>query len=361
MHVDIGIPNRLVFAESSIDLMSYYELHEDVLSDVRLVSLEGLKTGTMGRHLVQLKAEMERRPLSSSWTDDILSQGLDEAVSQGYFKDGKNSQVLTLVVDNDPKGQQLLKGLRDKGIPVIDATSPKQEDQFKIDWNDYLKQEKKVKMTEKLVETEIGSSNTSPRQVTYKEIEADNKALSRSLQEKIQAGELVIHYADDAYFYDVFNRLGNSHPTKPLTEKRLAVLKPLRKQLETITLDNVDAYKEKGIPEQNYLYNEMKPLQRQLGTDISTRFIGELAIAAYNTNNELQGLQVDTFRTRFYPEMALEMFSQTIGRIIEYPLIAAGVRTDYNFVTTPNAFLSYLYNQSGEVIINKSSKMKLAT
>lgn len=143
MHVDIGTPNRLIFAESSIDLMSYYEIHKDSLSNVRLVSLEGLKIGTMGRHLVQLKAEMERRQLSSSWTDDILSQGLDEAVKQGYFKDGKNSQLLTLAVDNDPKGQQLIKGLRDKGIPVIDATPPKQEDQSKMDWNDYLKHEKR--------------------------------------------------------------------------------------------------------------------------------------------------------------------------------------------------------------------------
>ncbi|HEK9107957.1 TPA: toprim domain-containing protein [Streptococcus equi subsp. zooepidemicus] len=143
MHVDIGTPNRLIFSESSIDLMSYYEIHKDSLSDVRLVSLEGLKTGTMGRHLVQLRSEMERRQLSSSWTDDILSQGLDEAVKQGYFKDGKNSQLLTLAVDNDPKGKQLIQGLKDKGIPVIDATPPKQEDQSKMDWNDYLKHEKR--------------------------------------------------------------------------------------------------------------------------------------------------------------------------------------------------------------------------
>ncbi|RRA59957.1 DUF3991 domain-containing protein [Streptococcus agalactiae] len=361
MHVDIGTPNRLVFTESSIDLMSYYELHKDSLSDVRLVSLEGLKTGTMGRHLVQLEAEMKGRSVSSSWDAEKLAHGLDEAVNRSYFKDDKNSQILTLAVDNDPKGQQLIKGLRDKGIPVIDATPPKQEDQFKMDWNDYLKQEKGSKMAKKAAETEISPSNTSLRQLTYKEIDSDNKALSRRLQEKIQVGELTIRYADDAYFYDVFNRLGNSHPTKLLTEKRLEVLKPLRKQLEMITLDNVDAYKQKGTPEQDYLYKEMKPLQRQLGTDISTRFIGELAIAAYNTNNELKGLQADTFGTRFYPETTLEMFSQTIGRIIEYPLIEAGVRTDYNFVTTPNAFFHYLNNQSGEVIINKEILDNLTT
>nr|WP_282917759.1 PBECR4 domain-containing protein [Streptococcus canis] len=147
MHVDIGTPNRLIFAESSIDLMSYYEIHKDSLSDVRLVSLEGLKTGTMGRHLVQLEAEMKGRSVSSSWDAEKLAHGLDEAMSWGYFKDDKNSQLLTLAVDNDPKGKQLIQGLKDKGIPVIDATPPKREDQSKVDWNDYLKQEKEKAMT----------------------------------------------------------------------------------------------------------------------------------------------------------------------------------------------------------------------
>ena len=41
---DIGKPKkRLVFCESFVDLMSYYELHQQSLSDVRLVSMEGLK------------------------------------------------------------------------------------------------------------------------------------------------------------------------------------------------------------------------------------------------------------------------------------------------------------------------------
>lgn len=152
MHVDIGTPNRLVFAESSIDLMSYYEIHKDSLSDVRLVSLEGLKTGTIGRHLIQLQAEMERRPLSSSWTDEILAQGLGEAVKQGYFKDGKNSHLLTLAVDNDAKGKQLIEELKDKSIPVIDATPPKAEGQSKMDWNAYLQETKATFSTEKYQE-----------------------------------------------------------------------------------------------------------------------------------------------------------------------------------------------------------------
>ncbi|HEP1836130.1 TPA: DUF3991 domain-containing protein, partial [Streptococcus suis] len=37
---DIGNPKRLIFCESVIDMMSYYQLHQKQLSDVRLISME---------------------------------------------------------------------------------------------------------------------------------------------------------------------------------------------------------------------------------------------------------------------------------------------------------------------------------
>ncbi|AVV91396.1 TPA: hypothetical protein V0R15_000764 [Streptococcus pneumoniae] len=54
---DIGKPNRLVFCESFIDLMSYYELHQQSLSDVRLVSMEGLKRSVVAYQILRLIAE----------------------------------------------------------------------------------------------------------------------------------------------------------------------------------------------------------------------------------------------------------------------------------------------------------------
>ena len=39
---DIGNPKRLIFCESVIDMMSYYQLHQKQLSDVRLVSMLSL-------------------------------------------------------------------------------------------------------------------------------------------------------------------------------------------------------------------------------------------------------------------------------------------------------------------------------
>ncbi|WP_153053084.1 hypothetical protein, partial [Streptococcus suis] len=81
MHVDIGQPNRLIFAESAIDLMSYYELHRDHLQDVRLISMDGLKEAVVGRHVAQLQSEVSGRPLT--WSHDQLAEGLQTAIDNG--------------------------------------------------------------------------------------------------------------------------------------------------------------------------------------------------------------------------------------------------------------------------------------
>ena len=94
LHVDVGQPKRLIFTESSIDLMSYYELHKDSLQDVRLVSMDGLKESIVGRHLVELEAELSGRP--SRWSREELSRGLTTAIDNGYFAEGKHTDTITL-------------------------------------------------------------------------------------------------------------------------------------------------------------------------------------------------------------------------------------------------------------------------
>ena len=54
---DVGKPNRLIFCESVIDMMSYYQLHQKQLSDVRLVSMEGLKLSVIAYQVLRLAAE----------------------------------------------------------------------------------------------------------------------------------------------------------------------------------------------------------------------------------------------------------------------------------------------------------------
>lgn len=137
MHVDIGQPNRLIFAESAIDLMSYYELNREKLQDVRLVSMDGLKESVVGRHLAQLQADISGRPLR--WTHDQLAEGLQTAIDNNFFTDGKHANWITLAVDNDEGGRNFISSLREKGAVVIEALPPERIPGEKADWNDTLK------------------------------------------------------------------------------------------------------------------------------------------------------------------------------------------------------------------------------
>ncbi len=138
MHVDIGQPNRLIFAESAIDLMSYYELHRDHLQDVRLISMDGLKEVVVGRHVAQLQSEVSGRPLT--WSHDQLAEGLQTAIDNGFFADGKHADWITLAVDNDEGGRNFIASLREKGATVTEDLPLLKEGQVKTDWNDALKQ-----------------------------------------------------------------------------------------------------------------------------------------------------------------------------------------------------------------------------
>ena len=153
LHVDIGQPKRLVFAESPIDLMSYYELHKDNLQDMRLVSMDGLKESTIGRHLVELEAERSGRDLR--WSKKELANGLMTAVGNNYFTEGKHADVITLAVDNDEAGRNFITLLQEKGVGLTVDIPELPEGQEKADWNSYLQQENKAyeQATVNLVET----------------------------------------------------------------------------------------------------------------------------------------------------------------------------------------------------------------
>lgn len=137
IHVDIGSPKRLIFTESPIDLMSYYELYKDSLQDVRLVSMDGLKESTIGRHLSQIQAEISGKPLR--WTPEQMADGLQVAIDHHFFEDGKNADLITLALDNDKAGRTFIQELEAKGA-VINSDLPElRPGQDKTDWNDVLK------------------------------------------------------------------------------------------------------------------------------------------------------------------------------------------------------------------------------
>ena len=627
IHVDIGSPKRLIFTESPIDLMSYYELHKDSLQDVRLVSMDGLKESTIGRHLSQIQAEISGKPLR--WTPEQLADGLQVAIDHHFFEDGKNADLITLALDNDEAGRTFIQELEAKGA-VINSDLPElKPGQDKTDWNDVLKnqqeekpdnsrlaqarrklerlrgeqdeaisrayshqaltngqpmndkrggasfkrkqeqiedqvfskmdeirqQEERVERLEhqqhlkemglnrqgsglemsvqniprireelekakrgesfftkatlkryqeeltrlEAISEQMGKTSIQPatqalideglvnqwqkqpntyfvkglrrvalelteegefqlssqtkyhpktdeerlkvdellakqgqenvgltpsnqektispqpepveknqgeagwleknwdnltfsienkktvvidptsidemveekqtpenqesivnteenavRLMSYEEVKQENEALTKSLNNRIQSGELSIEFAPDFYLYDVFAKLGNSHPIKYLNAKRMEVLSPIHSLLTSLDDQTTDLYKKKGTPEQDSLYQALKPHQRTLGVDISTRFIGELAIEAYNTNKQIESLSSDSFGV-YFGERTLDNLSQSIERMLEYPLIESGKRDfTYGFVTTPNTLYHYLEEQEGEVVLNR--------
>ncbi|VSN46556.1 putative conjugative transposon membrane protein [Streptococcus pneumoniae] len=356
LNVSIGSPKRLIVAEAPIDLMSYYELHKGELKDVRLVAMEGLKEGVLSHYVLEMLQDrgdisMDERDYTKSSeltrTSNFLSVAAETST---LFQDHKYDDLITLAVDRDKAGTGFITKLREKKIPVVDARPPQREGQEKTDWNEILKQEKHpLDNQESIANTE----ENAMRLISYKDIKRENEALTKSLNNRIQSGELSIEFAPDFYLYDVFAKLGNSHPTKYLSDKKMEVLSPIHSLLTFIDDQTIDLYKKKGTPEQDSLYQALKPHQRTLGVDISTRFIGELAIAAYNTNKQIESLSSDSFGV-YFDERTLDNLSQSVERMLEYPLIESGIRDfSYGFVTTPNTLFHYLEEQEGEVVLNR--------
>lgn len=141
MHVDIGYPKRLVFAEAPIDLMSYYELHRDTLKDVRLVAMDGLKESTISRHVADLMYEMgelnERVEVKNYPTFLAHTSQMTDVLKQDRFLD-----LITIAVDNDEAGRNFIERLEAKKINLVSDLPPLSEGAEKMDWNDYLKGQK---------------------------------------------------------------------------------------------------------------------------------------------------------------------------------------------------------------------------
>lgn len=135
LNVAIGQPNRLLFFEAPIDLMSYYELHGEQLKDVRLVAMDGLKKATISRYVADLLADGQyskvKKPKEISGFLDVLVKTTD------YLKE--HPDFITLAVDNDEKGLAFVEKLQADGLILQTDLPPLTPGQAKNDWNDELK------------------------------------------------------------------------------------------------------------------------------------------------------------------------------------------------------------------------------
>jgi hypothetical protein len=175
LNVSIGSPERLIVTEAPIDLMSYYELHKSELNDVRLVAMEGLKEGVLAHYVLEMLQDrgeivMDERDYTKfselTRTSKFLSVAAETST---LFQDHKYDDLITLAVDHDKAGTDFITKLREKKIPVIDARPPKREGQEKTDWNEILKQTKKLEKAEEIQSSSHfpDTSHLSPEDATW--------------------------------------------------------------------------------------------------------------------------------------------------------------------------------------------------
>lgn len=152
-----------VFAfEAPIDMMSYYELHKDKLSNCRLVAMNGLNKGIISRAVVEALA-IDSAHLNRIAEKVSLKDWLDK-IDEVNVKLGKSYTQLKIVlaVDNDepkfdPKLARVITpgkdfferfGLQD--IKVIPHMPKCHTGQVKNDWNDELKYQKGLSKQQEL-------------------------------------------------------------------------------------------------------------------------------------------------------------------------------------------------------------------
>lgn len=159
---DIGKPKRLIFCESIIDMMSYYQLHQKQLSDVCLVSMEGLKLSVIAYQTLRLVAEEQGKlafldTLKPSRLSNYL-QAIQETTT--FFQ--THSNVITMAVDNDEAGREFCQKLSDKGLPISKDFPPSQGLETKSDWNDIVKQLKEKSLSNLIQSAQIQAIKNHP-------------------------------------------------------------------------------------------------------------------------------------------------------------------------------------------------------
>ena len=135
-YADVGQPKRLIFAESPIDVMSYYQLHPQ-LQDVRLVAMDGLKEALMSFRFAELVSELQGKTYEpGERTARVLEA---TAKTSTFFQ--SNEDFITLAVDNDSAGWNFISKLQEKGIPFkLDIPPIAEKGVEKADWNSFLKE-----------------------------------------------------------------------------------------------------------------------------------------------------------------------------------------------------------------------------
>lgn len=142
VHVDIGAPKKLIFFESAIDMMSYYELKRPKINDARLVAMNGLNQRVISNHLKDILA-----PTSPIKGEDYLEDFHSKLSPQSkqHLKQRIGLELI-IAVDNDEKGKQFIRKLgKYNNLPFRSDIPRAIFDEEKMDWNEYLSLQNQLK------------------------------------------------------------------------------------------------------------------------------------------------------------------------------------------------------------------------
>lgn len=144
--LNIGTPKRLIIFEAPIDMMSYYDLHKENLTDVKLVACDGYKPTAYARYIIEILNPTWVYNSTSEAQKDVYDriQKIEEIIPN---IEGLPQNFITFAYDNDAAGNQFIQQFRET-YPNIGQLSqsdlpPLEEGQLKSDWNDYLLKNKK--------------------------------------------------------------------------------------------------------------------------------------------------------------------------------------------------------------------------
>lgn len=144
--LNIGTPKRLIIFEAPIDMMSYYDLHKENLTDVKLVACDGYKPMAYARYIIEILNPTWVYNSTSEDQKDVYDriQKIEEIIPN---IEGLPQNFITFAYDNDAAGNQFIQQFK-QTYPNIGQLSqsdlpPLEEGQLKSDWNDYLQKNKK--------------------------------------------------------------------------------------------------------------------------------------------------------------------------------------------------------------------------
>lgn len=168
--------DRLIFFEAPIDMMSYYELNKHNLNNVKLISMDGLKESTVARYLTEhiITDEARRKTLDFSNAVDYMNFIIKDT---DYFDDNKNTDVITLAVDNDSAGRNFIEKLEKIGLKFQTELPPQLKNKEKTDWNEVLIVQKKLEKSKGETNMEQNKGNKAREEFLQKLV--DSKKLTQ--------------------------------------------------------------------------------------------------------------------------------------------------------------------------------------